>query len=220
MNCYNLNQLIINFRFSGEHPLHVAVRLMREDVVFLCLVENDQSVSVNRIYFPSSNLYVRLLPLWQTLLQFLRITTVIRIIYLERNCLEKKIDFARTTKFWALPYVSDVDKSSQRSPSLMRDPQIEPLSKWNENRVITAEITIFQKGPIWGTSKGWEAQNFIIEAHSILVLTPSPLHDVFMSWFKPTEKSNFSISWRKSISSQTLFDSWFFFCDFQASGTR
>lgn len=31
--------------FSGEHPLHVAVRLMREDVVFLCLVENDQSVS-------------------------------------------------------------------------------------------------------------------------------------------------------------------------------
>lgn len=29
----------------GEHPLHVAVRLMREDVVFLCLVENDQSVS-------------------------------------------------------------------------------------------------------------------------------------------------------------------------------
>lgn len=99
MNCYNLNQLIINFRFSGEHPLHVAVRLMREDVVFLCLVENDQSVSVNRIYFPSSNLYVRLLPLWQTLLQFLRITTVTRIIYLERNCLEKKIDFARTTKF-------------------------------------------------------------------------------------------------------------------------
>lgn len=28
-----------------KHPLHVAVRLMREDVVFLCLVENDGSVS-------------------------------------------------------------------------------------------------------------------------------------------------------------------------------
>lgn len=30
---------------SGNHPLHVAVRLMREDVIFLCLMENDQSVS-------------------------------------------------------------------------------------------------------------------------------------------------------------------------------
>lgn len=28
-----------------KHPLHAAVRLLREDVVFLCLVENDGSVS-------------------------------------------------------------------------------------------------------------------------------------------------------------------------------
>uniref|UniRef100_A0A336L854 CSON005819 protein n=1 Tax=Culicoides sonorensis TaxID=179676 RepID=A0A336L854_CULSO len=30
-----------------KHPLHAAVRLLREDVVFLCLVENDKSVSRN-----------------------------------------------------------------------------------------------------------------------------------------------------------------------------
>lgn len=29
-----------------KHPLHAAVKLLREDVVFLCLVENDGSVSV------------------------------------------------------------------------------------------------------------------------------------------------------------------------------
>jgi rabankyrin-5 len=28
-----------------KHPLHSAVRLRREDVVFLCLVENDGTVS-------------------------------------------------------------------------------------------------------------------------------------------------------------------------------
>lgn len=28
-----------------KFPLHAAVRLLREDVVFLCLVENDKSVS-------------------------------------------------------------------------------------------------------------------------------------------------------------------------------
>lgn len=28
-----------------KHPLHAAVRLRREDVVFLCLVENDGTVS-------------------------------------------------------------------------------------------------------------------------------------------------------------------------------
>lgn len=32
-------------RCTGNHPLHVAIRLMREDVIFLCLMENDQSVS-------------------------------------------------------------------------------------------------------------------------------------------------------------------------------
>lgn len=34
-----------------KHPLHVAVRLQREDVVFLCLVENDGSVSSNYSFF-------------------------------------------------------------------------------------------------------------------------------------------------------------------------
>lgn len=29
-----------------KYPLHSAVRLLREDVVFLCLVENDKSVSL------------------------------------------------------------------------------------------------------------------------------------------------------------------------------
>lgn len=33
-----------------KHPLHAAIRLLREDVVFLCLVENDDSVSVIYIF--------------------------------------------------------------------------------------------------------------------------------------------------------------------------
>lgn len=44
---FKTNQLFKSIKILGDHPLHVAVRLMREDVVFLCLVENDQSVSVN-----------------------------------------------------------------------------------------------------------------------------------------------------------------------------
>jgi len=32
-----------------KHPLHAAIRLLREDVVFLCLVENNDSVSANII---------------------------------------------------------------------------------------------------------------------------------------------------------------------------
>lgn len=32
-----------------KYPLHAAIRLLREDVVFLCLVENDQKVCVNRL---------------------------------------------------------------------------------------------------------------------------------------------------------------------------
>lgn len=47
---------LIHFH-PGNHPLHVAVRLMREDVVFLCLVENDQSVSrvsIFHVYSPST----------------------------------------------------------------------------------------------------------------------------------------------------------------------
>lgn len=34
-----------------KHPLHVAIRLLREDVVFLCLVENDLSVSKSFFFF-------------------------------------------------------------------------------------------------------------------------------------------------------------------------
>lgn len=41
-----------------KHPLHAAVRLLREDVVFLCLVENDGSVSTKIMFvvFSKSNL--------------------------------------------------------------------------------------------------------------------------------------------------------------------
>lgn len=39
-----------------KHPLHSAVRLRREDVVFLCLVENDGTVSNNKSFYIKSSI--------------------------------------------------------------------------------------------------------------------------------------------------------------------
>lgn len=48
-----------------KYPLHAAVRLLREDVVFLCLVENDSKVSMKtnylfmQIYYINCKVYVK-----------------------------------------------------------------------------------------------------------------------------------------------------------------
>lgn len=88
---------------SGDHPLHVAVRLLREDVVFLCLVENDQSVSDLKFFFlhiffsfshlflPFSNKLVEFdwfVILWKCFF-FSMISLIIAYHFLLSKCLQK-----------------------------------------------------------------------------------------------------------------------------------